>query len=79
MEPKYDEAFVKLCVERMTPKKVTHEASIRRCCTCPTCKNVLDEFDSFMGQKVRVTYQHCHFCGQALDWSGERKQHIKFN
>ena len=55
--------------ERLTPKKVTHEASLYKCCTCPKCKNVVDAFTDFNGQKVKVTYAHCRFCGQALDWS----------
>ncbi len=56
-------------IERQIPKKVTHEASVFKCCTCPMCKNVVDEFTDFMGKRVRVTYHHCRFCGQALDWS----------
>ena len=58
-------------LEKQIPKKITHEATLQRCATCPTCKNVLDEFIEFIpGQpKIRVTFAHCHFCGQALDWS----------
>ena len=58
-------------LEKQIPKKITHEATLQRCATCPTCKNVLDEFIEFIpGQpKIRVTFTHCHFCGQALDWS----------
>lgn len=58
-------------LEKQIPKKITHEATLKRCATCPTCKNVLDEFIEFIpGQpKTRVTFTHCHFCGQALDWS----------
>ena len=60
---------LKEAVERQIPKKITHEATLQRCATCPTCKNVLDEFIDFTGKRVRVTVQHCKFCGQALDWS----------
>ena len=56
-------------LEKLIPKKVTHEASIFKCCTCPHCKNVVDEYTDFEGQKVRVTYDFCRLCGQALDWS----------
>ena len=58
-------------LEKQIPKKITHEATLQRCATCPTCKNVLDEFIELIpGQpKIRVTFTHCHFCGQALDWS----------
>ena len=58
-------------LEKQVPKKITHEATLQRCATCPTCKNVLDEFIELIpGQpKIRVTFTHCHFCGQALDWS----------
>ena len=60
-------------LEKQIPKKITHEATLRRCATCPTCKNVLDEFIEFIpGQpKIRVTFARCHFCGQALDWSDD--------
>lgn len=64
---------LKEAVERQIPKKITHEATLQRCATCPTCKNVLDEFIEFIPDqpKIRVTFTHCHFCGQALDWSGD--------
>lgn len=55
-------------LEKQMPKKITHEASLYRCCTCPNCKNVLDKFEQFGESKVRVTYNYCHFCGQKLDW-----------
>lgn len=57
-------------LEKQIPKKPTHEATLYRCCTCPNCKNVIDEFTDFAGQRVRVTVQHCRFCGQKLDWEG---------
>ena len=58
-------------LEKQIPKKITHEATLQRCATCPTCKNVLDEFIELIpGQpKIRVTFAYCYFCGQALDWS----------
>lgn len=56
-------------LEKQIPKKATHEASLYRCLTCPTCKNVIDEFTEFPpGQKVRALTLHCKFCGQKLDW-----------
>lgn len=55
-------------LRKQIPKKVTHEATLYRCCTCPTCKNVVDEFTEFMGNRCRVTPTHCKYCGQALDW-----------
>lgn len=60
-------------LKKQVPKKVTHEASLIKCCTCPSCKNVLDKFEQFVpgGLKIRVTYNHCHFCGQKLDWNME--------
>ena len=63
------ESLVKESLEKQIPKKVTHEATLYRCCTCPTCKNVIDEFTDFTGNKYRVTVQYCKFCGQTLDWS----------
>lgn len=54
---------------KRTPTMVTHEASIYTCNTCPSCKNVVDEFTEFVpGQKIRVQCQWCKFCGQALKW-----------
>lgn len=62
-------------LEKQIPKKVTHEATLLRCCTCPTCKNVVDKFEKWGESTVRITYNHCQICGQALDWSdGERKE-----
>lgn len=57
-------------LKKQTPQKPTHEASLPQCFTCPTCKNVIDEFTEFIpGQpKIRVKTLHCKFCGQALDW-----------
>ena len=55
-------------LKKQIPKKATHEATIYKHCTCPTCKNVIDEFTEFSGQKVRVIVNYCKFCGQALDW-----------
>lgn len=58
-------------LEKQIKKKPTHEATLIRCCTCPTCRNVIDEFEEFVpnGGKIRIKTQHCKFCGQALDWS----------
>lgn len=46
--------------EKQIAKKVTHEATIQKCHTCPNCKNVLDRFNKTL---------YCWFCGQRLDWS----------
>lgn len=57
-------------VDKETPKKVTHQATIYVCCTCPNCLNVIDEFEeNYLGKRIRVTYDYCRFCGQKLDWS----------
>lgn len=56
-------------LEKQIPIKVTHEATLYKCCTCPNCKNVVDEFTEFMGNRCRVTPAYCKYCGQALDWS----------
>lgn len=56
-------------IQKRTPTMVTHEASLHRCCTCPSCKNVVDKFEEFVpGQKIRVRSNWCCFCGQALKW-----------
>lgn len=62
---------LKMCrkaLKKQAPTMVTHEATLYRCCTCPTCKNVVDKFEKFGERTVRVTYAHCQICGQALDW-----------
>ena len=55
-------------IKKQIPKKLTHEATLPKCCTCPSCKNVVDEFETFWGQKIRVCVEFCKYCGQALDW-----------
>ena len=47
-------------LEKQVAKKVTHEATIQKCHTCPNCKNVLDRFDKTL---------YCCFCGQKIDWN----------
>lgn len=56
-----------------TPRKVEHTATIYKCCTCPSCGNVVDEFDKWGETYTRITTDYCKFCGQALDWSDEEK------
>ena len=34
------ESLVKEALEKQIPKKVTHEATLYRYCTCPTCKKI---------------------------------------
>ena len=60
-------------IEKQIPKKITHEATLLKCVTCPTCKNVIDEFINFgyPSQKIRVEVAYCKYCGQAIDWSEE--------
>ena len=65
-------ASAAVALEKQKPQKVTHEASLLRCCTCPRCKNVVDKFERFGETMMRVQYKYCHFCGQALDWEGEQ-------
>lgn len=56
-------------LHKRTPTMVTHEATLHRCRTCPSCKNVVDEFTEFVpGQRIRVISNWCRFCGQALEW-----------
>lgn len=55
------------------PKRVTHEASKRKDCTCPSCKNVVSEWTMFRGEVFCIQTEFCKFCGQALDWSGESR------
>lgn len=65
---------VEKAMRKQTPQKVTHEATLLRCCTCPSCKNVVDHFEMFGDARMRVTYQYCHFCGQKLDWGGYKEE-----
>lgn len=56
-------------LRKQTTTMVTHEATLHRCCTCPSCGQVVDEFTDFVpGQKIRVRVNWCRFCGQALKW-----------
>lgn len=63
---KFEKACKTACkiMEKQLPKKVTHEATLAKYCTCPSCGNVIDKYD------------YCHFCGQALDWSNESPHKI---
>lgn len=71
-EPKHAECkkIVIAALNKQLSKKPTHEATLYRCLTCPTCKNVIDEFTEFIPNqpKIRVKTLHCKFCGQKLDW-----------
>lgn len=58
-------------LERQIPTRVTHEATLYKCCTCPNCKNVLDRFEKWGESTVRITVAYCVFCGQAIDWNEE--------
>ena len=57
-------------LKKQVPEKVTHEAALLQCCTCPSCKNVVDSFETWGESRVRVTFRYCHFCGQRLEWGG---------
>lgn len=58
-----------IALSRMTPTPPTHEATLYRCNTCPSCKNVLDRTEEFVpGQKTFVREPACRFCGQMIDW-----------
>lgn len=67
-----DFEHIKTAVEKQKAKKVTHEATLYKCCTCPNCKNVVDEFKKWGESTVRIQYQYCYFCGQKLDWEEEQ-------
>ena len=60
-------------LRKQIPTKVTHEASLYKCCTCPNCKNVVDKFEKWGERAVRITYKYCHCCGQNLDWLDETR------
>ena len=64
--------IAKEALEKQTPKKITHTATLKTSCTCPNCGNCLDKFEKFGESIVRIKHQYCHFCGQALVWSDER-------
>ena len=58
-------------VKKQIETKVTHEASLYRCCTCPSCRNVVGKIERWGDSDVRITHPFCKLCGQALDWSDE--------
>ena len=47
-------------LEKQIPKKVKMTNDLYPMGVCPCCKN---EFIPHTG------FEHCHYCGQALDWS----------
>lgn len=55
--------------ERLTPKKVTHEAANKHRCTCPNCKAIVDTFKETANGRsgVRAINNYCPYCGQALE------------
>ena len=56
-------------IRKQIPETVTHQATLKKCCTCPSCLNVVDEFvEVTPWQKIRVEAHRCRFCGQALKW-----------
>lgn len=55
---------------RLTPQKVEHGATLYRYGTCPSCGNVVSEYEKWGEGTVHITYAYCRFCGQALDWEG---------
>lgn len=60
------------------PKKVEHKATLYKCCTCPSCGNVVGSFEQWGDQLVRITVEFCEFCGQRLDWSDECGTAVKW-
>lgn len=58
-------------IKKQIPTKVTHEASLYRCCTCPSCHNVVGRIERWGDSDVRITEPFCKLCGQALDFSDE--------
>lgn len=51
-------------------KPVEHEATLYRCGTCPSCRNVVSNYESWGEKLVRIEVEYCKFCGQHLDWNG---------
>ena len=47
-----------LALEKQVPKKPTHEATIYKCFTCPSCKNVVDEFETIGNEKCSLLVQN---------------------
>jgi ssDNA-binding Zn-finger/Zn-ribbon topoisomerase 1 len=64
LEPEYHKLKAK-----DTAMKVTHEASIYECLTCPKCKNVVSRKENwhvFIGEIVIIP-NYCPYCGQKLE------------
>lgn len=61
-------------LKRQQPQKVTHTATLQRCCTCPSCGNVVDAFEEWGDKTVHIMHSFCVYCGQALNWSEEDAQ-----
>jgi len=50
------------------PEKITHEATLAVCPTCPRCKNVVGEKVKLFGKITIAIPNYCHFCGQRIKW-----------
>ena len=57
-------------IKKLIPAKVTHEATLYQCGTCPTCHNVVSDFEKWGDKTILITVAYCKYCGQALDWEG---------
>lgn len=58
------------------PTKISHEATLYKCPTCPSCGNVVGYMTDLFGKKMLVRVPYCEFCGQNLDWSDEGEERI---
>ena len=58
-------------IKKQIPTQTTHEATIFRCHTCPTCKNVVGKFEKWGEKNVLICPKYCEICGQALDFKLE--------
>ena len=55
-------------LKKQTPTMITHEATLYRDCTCPSCGNVVSKFEKWGDDLVMITQSFCSICGQALKW-----------
>ena len=61
-EMNYEKNLLQELVDKTTPKKVVNWLRDKSMACCPYCDSA-----GYSEEK----HNHCYYCGQAIDWSGE--------
>ena len=66
-----DQVELRKLRKKETPTECTHEATLYRALTCPSCKNVVSRFETWGETNVRILPHYCQFCGQRIAFPKE--------